>query len=131
MRVKQPPKTKSKLIKNPTEGESTNSEFPFFMLSWIQKGYQISDCSEKDKVKFVNFLDSMSRMTWGDITQSSRTGLGCEKISRLNKNIPDIAAGHAILSFRGAGIMRIIGFRSGMAFYVLWIDTKGEVYSHG
>ena len=44
---------------------------------------------------------------------------------------PHVTPDVTILSFRTPGEARMIGYRSGETFHIIWFDWKFEVYDHG
>lgn len=73
-------------------------------------------------------------MTWAEIINTPRQGLGFEKISRLTVSLPDTVPDdkrNQIIAFRFGRLARFLGFRDARVFHVLWIDVSGETYDHG
>ncbi len=70
-------------------------------------------------------------MTWGQIMQASRTGMGTEPIPQ-NQILPPIPQ-HippdiTLLSWRFGQGARMVGYREGEVFQVVWIDPNHRVY---
>ncbi len=107
---------------------------PVFSFEKIQKSHCITDCEKDDKVAFIGQLVRLSKLRWQDINESSRKGLGTEIISRssFKASIPSwLTDDTKLLSFRYLGNRAFIGYRDQRIFYVLWIDSKFDVYDHG
>jgi hypothetical protein len=116
---------------------NTNNLNPALCFKFLQKGYDIAELLRTNNSEyfkdFLSKIDSISRLTWQQIINSSRKGIGCEKISvsAIKVTIPPfITKERDILSFCLSGLFRILGVREGKVLYIVWIDPKGEVYRH-
>ena len=73
-------------------------------------------------------------MSWRDIKQAARHGLGFEKISRsqIKCGIPGFITEDQdhFLAFRFKGRAPMVDYRVRDVFYVLWVDPCFELYDH-
>jgi hypothetical protein len=70
-------------------------------------------------------------MTWAQITQAHRHGVGTEKIAHSSLKVtlpvtPDVN----LLTFRFHGQKPMLGFREHAPFYVLRLDRDFMAYAH-
>lgn len=61
---------------------STDELSPVFCLHHLADGWRISDCERDDQAAFALTTEKLSRVTWWDIRNAHRHGVGAEKISR-------------------------------------------------
>ncbi|MDP9364975.1 MAG: hypothetical protein M3Q10_12250 [Chloroflexota bacterium] len=119
------------ILARETPSGSTNNETPYFSFCHLQAGFRVTDCHQAQKAEFAQRLEELSRLTWNDINQAPRQGLGTETISRtsIRRPIPDhVTLDVRILSFYFGGGARMIGYRRDRVFHVLWIDPNHKVY---
>jgi len=72
-------------------------------------------------------------MTWYQIQQAPRHGLGSEKIEydSIKSTKPDIVTKDStILALRFSGKKPFVGIRDGSLFHIIWIDNKFNLYKH-
>lgn len=74
-------------------------------------------------------------MSWLEINQAPRHGLGFEKIPRKQISVkppehvtPDITH---FWAFRFFGKAPMVGYKEGEIFFVLWFDEEFKLYDHG
>ena len=115
---------------------STDDLHPAFCFRYLISGYNLNNLllSGTEYVKnFLNKIDMLSKLSWKEIEKNSRYKNGTEIIDSksIKKELPKtITLDMNILSFHLNGLFRLIGVRDGKIFYVLFIDTKGEIYKH-
>ena len=114
---------------------NNNERKPIFSLEYMVSDYSIARCNAEQKAAFADALWSRSQMTWRQIIQAPRHGLGSEQIPRhaIRVGIPhaiteDVSGFIAIRFYDNAPM---IGFRTGQIFYIVWLDIKFSVYDHG
>jgi hypothetical protein len=109
---------------------------PIFSFKYLQEK-SIEDC--KDAKFFRDFLfrlKGISELGWKGAENSSRHGLGMEKIPRsiIKPDLPKIVTPDVTLvAFRASGNnLPFIGFRKNRnVFYVLYVETVfGDIYKH-
>lgn len=114
---------------------STNSARPHFSLCHMVAGLHcIDSCEATARSVFADALWRRSRLTWGELLQAPRQGLGFEKIprSRISVPIPQTITEDVqhFLVFRAGDETRLIGFRSADVLHIVWFDTKLDAYAH-
>ncbi|MBF0623483.1 MAG: hypothetical protein HQL82_01620 [Magnetococcales bacterium] len=113
---------------------STNQERPVFSLIHLQPRHALNQCNKNEKAAFADTLHQLSKMTWGQIQQAPRHGLGSEIISHSSMRVgipPVITPEVRIIAFRCHGQAPMVGFRDGAIFHVVWMDRDFTVYDHG
>ena len=94
----------------------------------------MSDCERDDQAAFACTIERLSRLTWKEIRNAPRHGVGTEKIRRdsLNSAIPgSITEDVEFLALRFSGKKAMVGFRSSEIFHVVWLDRSFTLYDHG
>ena len=111
-----------------------NSRCPDFCFHYTStSGYSVEDCDAEAKIALIDALWQRSRMTWAEITNAPRQGLGTEKIPRhalkvgIPRGITEDVTVFLVLRFGAA--RRLIGFRERSVFHIVWVDPKHAVYS--
>lgn len=118
-----------------SENGSTNSARPHFSLCHMVPGVRCLDsCDASARSVFADALWRRSRLTWGQLLQAPRQGLGFEKMprSRIIVPIPQTITEDVqhFLVFRGGDETRLVGFRSADVLHIVWFDTRLDVYDH-
>lgn len=134
-RIRQPAPDRGKRITAP-EVENYNDKYIIFSLERIQQGaYCLSGLDLNDKAQFAESIFKRRNMTWQELYESGRHGLGCESIDRsaINAPIPvfltEDTTKFVVLRFSGKKPM--VGYRIKNIFYVLWFDAGFCLYDHG
>jgi len=136
-RLKQAPKRPKGRIKEPViQPTSTNTLSPVFCLHYLAPmGYGLDGCEVDEKVAFAHKLRELCQLTWNQIINAPRHGMGSEKIERhaiTGSNIPaHITEDVDFIGKRFDGLKRMEGYRFERVFHVIWLDTKFTLYSHG
>lgn len=117
------------------EPEDYNKMVPLFSLERLQNGdYCLSNLEKDDKAAFAESMFKRKSVTWNQIQQMDRHGLGYEKIavSSLNVVPPKFITEDQsnVIAFRFSGKKPMIGYRYKNVFYVLWFDHNFTVYDH-
>lgn len=73
-------------------------------------------------------------MSWRDLILADHTTLGFERLPREKVGGPPIAGmtpdeKYLVLRF-ASGSGRIVGFREGRIYHLVWVDTKLDLYAH-
>jgi hypothetical protein len=117
--------------------EPTSDLSPAFSFEKMQdkSGHSVECCEDKDRVHVLKRLFMLGKMSWRQILQAPRTGLGAEKIARtaINPPIPTSVTDDVdyFYALHYQGNKRMIGYKPKGIFYVLWIDHNFTVYNHG
>lgn len=63
---------------------------PVFCLRYLQGGFDLETCDQRQQADFAKALRKRSQMTWRQIWATDRHGLGAEKIDRdsIKASIP-------------------------------------------
>ena len=113
-----------------SKSEESNTQYPQFDLSLINKGkFPLSDCNDEEKAAFADKLAELSQLSWQQLTQAPRHGLGFEKIDYYQRPaiIPQDVS---ILAFRFCGKAAMLGFRYNRIFTVIELDRAFKAYDH-
>lgn len=111
-----------------------NREKPLFSLQFVDPQYCISRCDRDEKAAFADMMRSMSQMTWNELRNAPKHGLGCEKInqSAIGRPIPSgVTEDVTFLAFRFHAKKPMVGFRVKDVFHVVWFDREFTLYDHG
>jgi len=115
---------------------STNDMFPKFSFEFCFDSKRgIHKSTNKTKQAVINKLVYLSQMTWQEIKDLSHEN-GFEKIKTSDFNhLPNVPAkfidDEKTVIFRlPSKIGRLIGYIEEDTFFVVWIDTKFDMYSH-
>lgn len=135
MRVKQQKAEKgAKVQAHRSSDELSQQNPPTFSLRYLRGDYCLSKCEKEQKAAFADTLHKLSQMTWQEIFQAHKHGLGCEKISRdaIKSGIPtEISEDVKFIAFRFYGKAPMVGYRVDSVFYVVWLDRDYTLYDHG
>ena len=137
MTIQKPTPNKSRhlqLQRRASDKIDYNRERPTFCLRFIDRVYCISCCEQDDKAAFADTLVQMSKLTWNELRQAHRHGIGSEKIERtaIKRPIPShITEDVALLAFRFSGKKSMVGYRMKEMFHIIWFDRDFTLYDHG
>ncbi|MBL1278206.1 MAG: hypothetical protein COB30_019190 [Ectothiorhodospiraceae bacterium] len=108
---------------------------PVFSLQKLQAGkYCLSSLNQEHKAMFADAMFRRESLTWNEIKQLGRHGLGTEKIAKhrirapIPKFITDDLDGFIVFRYHGKNPM--VGYRQKDIFYVLWFDLDFTLYGH-
>lgn len=97
-------------------------------------GYSVECCDSEHRAALVSKLFTLSRMTWFEIKNAHRHGLGTEKIDRGSIRCPiplKVSEDVTLLAIRYNGMHPMVGYRDGRIFYILFLDQTMDLYNHG
>lgn len=108
---------------------------PVFSFEYMRagSGYSVDCCRDDHRAALAARLFKLSQMTWLEIRQAPRHGLGTEKIARgsIRPALPVALSDDVeLLAVRYNGFHPMVGFRNGRIFHVLFIDHTMDVYPH-
>jgi hypothetical protein len=135
-RTKGPQPRPGKFVQpKPAESGSDTQLYPIFSLRYIEKDYCLSLCQREEKAAFADTLHEISQRTWGEIRQIGRKqGGGHEIIARnaMRCSIPrHITEDVNFIAFRFYDRARMVGYKDGALFYIVWLDRSYLLYDHG
>jgi hypothetical protein len=99
----------------------------------MQADFSIAGCTVEERATFATKLAKWSEMTWQQLTQADRHGLGYEHIkSILVPRPPHVPEDASLLAFRFHSHLPVIGYRTERVFHAVWFDRNptGVVYRH-
>lgn len=134
-KIKNPEANGGENLKAPSmfKDGDTNDRHPAFCFRQTQYGFRWSDCDDQDRNGFCGRIETLSQMNWQTMYNTVKN-TAIEKIPQeaFLKQLPPKTPGDRVFySARGNGKARIIGYREGKVFHVVWLDRKGEMYDHG
>jgi hypothetical protein len=114
---------------------STNDLKPVFSFEHMldASGYSANCCPQAEGAQLVGKLFTIGKMTWGEINQSSRHGLGTEIIGteQIKAKLPAAVTDDVrLLAFRYNGKKPMVGYREDRVFHVLYVDHDFTLYDH-
>jgi hypothetical protein len=107
---------------------------PTFCLHYLHKDFCLLLCTKDEKAGFADTLHQLSQLTWAQIAQAPRKGLGYEIIPQeaIRAGLPpQVTKEVKILAFRFFGNATMVGYREGRLFHVLFLDREFKLYDHG
>jgi hypothetical protein len=126
--------SKGKLLRDPVSPEiDNNKRCPDYCFHHMRNGYySVQDCDEESRTAFIDGLWERSRLTWSQITVASRKGLGKEEISRASLKVTppaSISEDVTFIAMRIGDAARMLGFRDGSVFQIVWVAATHDLYS--
>jgi hypothetical protein len=115
--------------------ENADTMPPVFALDRMQEGsgYSVTCCNHDHQAAAMRRLFMLSRMTWSEIQNAPRHGLGTEKLPRtaIKAAIPaSVTEDVTFLALRYHGKSPMVGYRDGRTFHVLYLDHNFSLYEH-
>lgn len=106
-----------------------------FCLNHMQPGFSIEDLTKDARAEFAMALFKRRGMTWTEIQQAPKHGLGSEKMpaSSIRATIPRAFSDmDDFLVLRYSGKLPMAGVRVGDVFHIVWVEPQfGDLYDHG
>ena len=96
-------------------------------------GYSIECCQDDQRAALALRLFKLSQITWLQIRQAPRHGLGSETINRsaIHPALPAVVTDDVkLIAIRYNGMRPMVGYRNGRVFHVLFIDHSMDLYPH-
>jgi len=114
-KIKRTRRASGRRIKDPVlTSISSDAAQPIFSLRHLDKNFSLTKCTKEEKAAFADTLYKLSQLTWQELRQAPRHGLGYERISRtaIRGAIPShIAEEVNFIAFRFYGKAPIVGYR--------------------
>lgn len=123
----------SRIASRESSTGSTDGMTPIFCMRFLAPPFCVTDCERHEQAAFAVTLRRLSMMTWMQIRNAPRHGLGSEKIGRASIRAPiprGITDDVDFLSIRFNGMAPMVGFRSNQVFHVVWLDRAFTLYAH-
>lgn len=116
--------------------ENADTMPPVFAFEKMQEGsgYSVSCCNADHQAAALKKIFMLSRMSWIEIQNAGRHGLGTEKIARSSIKAPipaSVTEDVTFLALRYNGKAPMVGYRDGRTFQVLFLDHTFSLYDHG
>lgn len=129
-------RNKQKRISEPQAVPDYDKSPILFSLSRVVPGeFCFSQLADECKARFADAIFRRKEMTWADLKQGQRHGLGTEKVDRtaIRAPIPRFITeeNETFLVLRYNGRRAMVGYRQKDIFYVLWFDSRFNLYDHG
>jgi hypothetical protein len=132
--LKKQPKNEGARIKSREVNDiSPEQQRPLFSLRFLEKDFCITCCEQQEKAAFADTLHRLSQLSWNQLKQAPRHGLGYEKIGRQHINAPipaHIKEDVNFIAFRFYGNAPMVGFREMATFHIVWLDRQFKLYDH-
>lgn len=115
--------------------ENADTMPPVFAFDKMQDGtgFSVNCCDDTNRSAALRRLFLLSKMTWSQIQNAPRHGLGTEKIARsaIKAAIPlAVTEDVTFLALRYSGKAPMVGYRDGRTFHVLYLDHNFSLYDH-
>ena len=117
--------------------EISDSDYFIFSFRYLQKDYGLDHkrLTKEYKLQLLSKLIRTTNMTWLQLELKNKRDGGLEKIPKncLKKSLPSVVSDDIdklyVLRFASQEC-RLIGFRRGNIFFVLFIDPDLSLYNH-
>ncbi|MEM9538468.1 MAG: hypothetical protein AAGA60_03040 [Cyanobacteria bacterium P01_E01_bin.42] len=132
-KIKQPSISEGKQIKSQQDESNPDRQTPIFSFKYLDRQYSIAQCTKDEKAALIDTLDRLSQLSWRELRQAPKHGLGYEKISRdaIRASIPNsITEDVNFIAFRFCGKAPMVGYRDGAIFHLIWLDRDFSLYDH-
>jgi hypothetical protein len=106
---------------------------PKFCLALMQGEGCVSACTKDEQAAFADTLRRLSQLTWSQIRQCDRHGLGSEIIDRssLLIRIPnEVTEDVNILAFRFFAKAPMLCYKVREVLHIFWLDRDFTAYKH-
>lgn len=115
--------------------ENADTMPPIFAFDKMQEntGFSVPCCNADHQAAALRKIFTLSKMTWSEIQNAPRHGLGTEKIHRssIKAAIPaSVTDDVTFLALRYNGKAPMVGYRDGRTFHVLYLDHTFTLYNH-
>lgn len=112
----------------------SSTQSPVFCLHYLDNDYGLSQCEKVFKVSLIHKLHELSQLTWNQITNTHRHGLGLEKIpyEQIKGRMPThITDDQEFIAIRFHQLKPVVGYRIERIFHIVWLDYNMTLYDHG
>ena len=135
-RIKQPALEQRGKVRLPSQSDIQRPDelHPAFSFEHMMPGFDVEDCEKDDRAALSLKLLKLGKMTWAQIKQCPRHGMGFETLDRksIKAGIPPFITPEVrLLAFRFSGMKAMVGYRIGRTFFIVWLDRNFSLYDHG
>jgi hypothetical protein len=128
------PINQGKKVKAQTTEEILDLDYPVFCFKHLHKKHDLDKCEDTEKKSLIEKIVTLSQLSWKDIQNSPRHGLGSEKIaiSSIKPSCPPFITDDVkhLLAIRFDGMKPMLGHRNKFIFHILFLDRDFTVYKH-
>lgn len=115
---------------------SSNDQKPVFSFEFMARGtgYSVACCENEELSSLASRMFALSQMSWLEIMQAPRHGLGTEKISQSSMKVAlpkSVTEDVTLLALRYNGKKPMVGYRDNRVFHILFMDHDFTLYKHG
>ena len=108
---------------------------PIFSFEYMKggNGYSIDCCNDDHRSALASRLFLLTKMSWMEIRNAPRHGLGSETISKtsIKPALPTaVTEDVTLIALRYNGKCPMVGFRDGRVFHILYLDHSMDCYPH-
>lgn len=107
-----------------------SNPYPSFSFHHTVNKYTMEDCDKDEKALILSAMWRASRRTWLEFFAAGKvSGLETIPSTALKKPLPTgVSGADKVLVFRFRKKGRVIGYKSGGVFEVIWLDANHEIY---
>ena len=109
-------------------------DYPIFCFKHLHEDHNLDKCVDAEKKSLMEKIVKLSQLSWNDIQNAPRHGLGSEKIkiASIKPSCPSFITDDVdfLLALRFDGKKPILGHRDRFIFHVIFIDRDFSVYNH-
>jgi hypothetical protein len=124
----------TKISPTPDNFPKSEYNYPIFCLKHIHRDFCIANCTEEEKGRLIDRMHKLSSMTWEQVRQAPRHGLGQEIISQdaiKAGKPPHVTPDMNLYALRFDGLKPFVGYKKDFIFHILYIDRDFTLYKHG
>ena len=114
--------------------EMPDFDYPIFCFKHLHKDHDLDKCTEFEKKALMEKVVKLSQLSWKDIQNAPRHGLGTEKIAinSIRPSCPSFITEDVehLLALRFDGMKPVLGHRNRFVFHLIFIDRDFTVYKH-
>ncbi|MBF0488294.1 MAG: hypothetical protein HQK98_09060 [Nitrospirae bacterium] len=121
-------------VKDTEDIDYTNNSKPLFSFHYMKRGakFCLSKCEKKEKSSFADTLLNLSQLTWEEISNKPKDGLGYERISvkSLKSTLPSSITEEVekVTVFRFSDSGRMAGIRDSNIFHIIFVGRNHDLY---
>lgn len=114
---------------------STLNRVPQWDFSGLHAEWGIKALDASHRAALASQLEMWSQLTWGQVIQAPKQGLGSEKLAfsaiRSSWHQHGTPPPEDVLVLRFGSDGRAVGLRHERVFHLLWVDHRYRLYRHG